>query len=79
MSALTKEKPNKKEFVSIPRSEYEEFLQFKKIFPAVEPTKVELRMIKHAEKDFKEGKYIEWRQFKHELANLSKKSSTKRT
>ncbi|MEK9174826.1 MAG: hypothetical protein AAB725_02545 [Patescibacteria group bacterium] len=58
-----------KDFVSIPRQLYEEFLVWEKINSAKTfiPTAAEKRMLKRARKDFAEGKYTSWEKVKHEL------------
>ena len=56
------------DLVVIPREEYEEFLALKKIIPVVKATKEEMRAIRRGEREFREGKYVEWAQLKKELA-----------
>ena len=65
----TKAVSKNKEFVSIPRELYEEFLVWEKTknIKVVKPTKSELRAIKRAERNFAQGKYTSWEKVKHEL------------
>ena len=65
---IPKKLAQKGDLVVIPRKEYEEFLTLKKIIPVVKATKEEMRVIRRGEKEFREGKYVEWTQLKKELA-----------
>jgi len=56
------------EFVIIPKKEYEEFLELKKMIPIVKPTRLEIRAIERGRKEIKRGKYVEWERIKQELA-----------
>lgn len=58
------------ELVIIPREEYDRFLALERSIPTFKPTRSEFLAIRRGRKDMKEGKYIEWRQLKHELENL---------
>ena len=57
------------DLVVIPRREYEEFLELKKVIPIVKATPSELRAIRRSEKEIREGKYISWHELKRELAS----------
>ena len=70
---------NTKQFVTIPRAEYEELLVFKKIIPVFKPTKSELRAIAFGRAEFKKGNYSSWENVKHELANRRSKPRKKTT
>lgn len=58
-----------KEFVSIPREIYEEFLiwQRAKNIKSVKPTKSEVRAIRKSESNFAKGKYVSWEKVKYEM------------
>ncbi len=58
-----------KDFVTIPRENYEEFLVWQKINSAkiFIPTAAEKRMLKKARENFAQGKYTSWNKVKHEL------------
>lgn len=56
------------DLVIIPRKEYDNFLEFKKIIPFVKATKKEIAAIKRGEKEIKKGEYIFWNKLKHDLA-----------
>ncbi|MBI2052101.1 MAG: hypothetical protein HYT38_00275 [Candidatus Sungbacteria bacterium] len=69
-----------KDFVTIPRETYEEFLVWQKVknVKEVKPTKEDLRIIKRGEKNIRAGNYVSWGQLKNELAysrNRSRKKS----
>lgn len=61
------------ELVAIPREEYEEYLQLRKIIPVVKLTRAEKRDLEQARKDHKQGKYITLEEFEHELGITHKK------
>lgn len=52
----------------IPREEYEELSVLRKLIPVVKPTREEARIIRRGEREVREGKYVEWRKLKKELA-----------
>lgn len=55
------------DLIVIPRREYEEYLELRRIIPTVKPTREELRIIRRGEKEIREGKYKLWSVVKHEL------------
>jgi len=67
--AIPKELSRNEDLVVIPRSDYEEFLQLKKIIPLIELTLSEKKAIKEARKEIKQGKYSTINQLKNELGN----------
>jgi len=67
--AIPKELSRNRDLIVIPRSDYEEFLQLKKIIPLVELTASERKAIKEAKKEIKQGKYSTLNQLKDELGN----------
>jgi len=67
--AIPKELSQKGDLIVIPRSDYEEFLQLKKIIPLIELTLSEKKAIKEARKEIKQGKYSTINQLKNELGN----------
>lgn len=58
----------KGDLVIIPREEYEELSALRKLIPIVKPTREEARIIRRGEREIREGKYVEWRKLKKELA-----------
>ena len=67
--AIPKELSKNEDLMVIPRSDYEEFLQLKKIIPLVELTPSERKAIKQAKKEIKQGKYLTLNQLKNELGD----------
>jgi len=67
--AIPKELSRNGDLIVIPRSDYEEFLQLKKIIPLVELTLSERKAIKEAKKEIKQGKYSTLNQLKDELGD----------
>lgn len=58
----------KGDLVMIPRKEYEELSALRKLMSVVKPTREEARIIRRGEREIREGKYVEWRKLKKELA-----------
>ncbi len=75
----TKTVSKNKDFVTIPRELYEEFLIWEKTknVKVVKPTKKDLRIIARGERNFKAGNYVSWEQLKNELVRSSRRSSSK--
>lgn len=67
--AIPKELSRNRDLIVIPRSDYEEFLQLKKIIPLVELTPSERKAIKEAKKEIKQGKYSTLKQLKDEVGD----------
>ena len=67
---IPKKLAQKGDLVVLPRSEYEEFLEFRKMIPIVKASRSELRAIKRSEKEIREGNYTPWHELKRELADL---------
>ena len=67
---IPKKLAQKDDLVVIPRKEYEAFSEWKKALKirTVQPTKDELAAIRRGRREIKEGKYVEWKKFKQELA-----------
>lgn len=67
---IPKKVTGNRELIVVPRKEYEEFLQWKKALRVrvVLPTPAERRAIERGRREIREGKYVEWRQLKHEMA-----------
>ena len=61
------------ELVVIPRKEYEEYLQLRKIIPIVKMTPSQKRDLERARKDYKQGKFIALEELEHELGIARKK------
>ncbi|MBI4086244.1 MAG: hypothetical protein HY433_03335 [Candidatus Liptonbacteria bacterium] len=61
------------ELVVIPRKEYEEYLQLRKIIPVVKMTSAQKRDLEQARKDYKQGKYMTLEQLEHELGIARKR------
>mgnify|MGYP001560668171 CR=1 FL=1 len=72
----TKTASKNKDFVTIPRETYEEFLAWREIkdVKVVKPTERDLRVIEQGEKDIKTGNYVSWEQLKNELVNSHNRS-----
>ena len=64
--------------VIIPRKEYDELLGLKKNIPTFKPTKAELKAIARGEREFVQGKFKPWDEFKNELERHHRKSRSKR-
>jgi len=68
---IPKELAKKGELVLIPKSEYEEFLNLRKLIQIAKPTKSEIKAIARGRKEIKKGQYVLWSNLKNELARLS--------
>ncbi|MBI4118765.1 MAG: hypothetical protein HY452_00700 [Parcubacteria group bacterium] len=79
IKTVSKSTVKNKEFVTISRETYEEFLVWQKTenVKVVKPTKEDLKIIKRGEKNIKAGNYISWEQLKNELANSRNQSRKK--
>lgn len=66
---IPKELSRNRDLIVMPRSDYEEFLQFKKIIPLIELTSSERKAIEEAKKEIKQGKYLTLNQLKDELGD----------
>lgn len=60
---------NKGKLVLLPRSEYEEFLHWRKSIKTFKPTAAERKALEKARKDFHQGEYITLDKLKNELAS----------
>ena len=85
---LPKEITKREDLIVIPRKKYEEFLGSRKTtdffepprnFKTYKPTAAEKKEIAAARRDFEEGRYLEWHQFKHELDNFYRGKGAKRS
>jgi len=76
---ISKKITKEKDLVIIPRREYEEFLELKKIIPIVKPTHSELRAITKGRREMQKGHYITWQKLKHELAHSHNQDGRKTT
>lgn len=56
------------ELVVIPRSEYDDYLSFKKIISAVKLSRAEKAAIQKGRREIKQGAYLSLREIKNELA-----------
>lgn len=65
---IPKKLAQKDDLVVVPRKEYEELLELKKIIPVVKPSREEMRIIQRGEREIREGKYVEWATLKRKLA-----------
>lgn len=66
---IPKKLAGKEDLVVIPRSEYENYLNLKKIIPLVKPNATEKRAIKQGRKEIRQGKYSTLQDLKNELAD----------
>lgn len=57
------------DLVVIPRKEYNNLLELKKIIPIIGATKKEIALIKRGEKEIKKGEFVLWNKLKYDLAN----------
>jgi len=64
---IPKKLAKKGELVIIPRSEYEEYLNFKKIIPIIKANPAEKKAIREGRKEIKQGRYLTLKQLKNEL------------
>jgi hypothetical protein len=64
---IPKKLAEKGDLVVIPRREYEEFLELRRVVPVVKSTKEESRIIRRAEREIRDGEYKPWTVVKHEL------------
>ena len=69
---ITKELAKKGELVLIPKSEYEEFLNLRKIVRIMKPTHGEKKAVLRGRKEIRSGKHIAWNVLKNELARHSR-------
>ena len=58
---------SREELVLIPRKQYEELLDLKKIITLIKPTPSEKKAIKEAREELRKGEYLTIRQLQHEL------------
>lgn len=59
----------KGELVILPRSDYEEFLDWRKTIKTYKPTSFEKKILRKARKDFTSGNHISLRELKNELGS----------
>jgi len=64
---IPKELAKKGELVVIPRSEYREFLQWRKSIKIFKPTAAEKKVVKEGRREIHRGKYLTLQQLKDEL------------
>ncbi len=57
----------KGELVIVPRFEYEEYLNLKKIIPVIKASLSEKRAIREGRKEIQKGQYLTLKQLKNEL------------
>lgn len=71
---IPKKLAQKGDLVVIPREEYEAFSEWRKALRirVVQPIKNELAAIHRGRRELKEGKYVEWKKFKQELARRTR-------
>ena len=67
--AIPKELSKNGDLMVISRSDYEEFLQLKRIIPLIDLTPSEKKAIKEAKKEIKKGERLTLSQLKNELGN----------
>ena len=64
---IPKQLLKKGELVIVPRFEYEEYLNLKKIIPMIKASLSEKRAIREGRKEIQKGQYLTLKQFKNEL------------
>ncbi len=69
---IPKELTKKGDLVVIPKSEYEEFLKFRRAVRIAEPTRSEKRAIERGRKELRAGRFISWEKLKNDLARRSR-------
>lgn len=62
-----------KKLVIVPKREYDEFLQWRKVIKFFTPTSAQKRELRDARADYKKGKYIKFNALKRKLATGSKR------
>jgi hypothetical protein len=67
---IPKELAKKGDLVLVPKSEYREFLNFRKLIKTAKSTKSEKKAIARGRREIKSGQYLPWSGFKNELARL---------
>lgn len=69
MATLTipKKLASRDDLVVIPKKEYEELLSLRRAIPVFKPTRADIKDLERARKNFRAGKFIEWRKLKNEL------------
>ena len=72
---IPKELSKNQDLIAVPKSVYDEFLVWQKSVKAVEMTNAEKREWGRAKNDYKQGKYVTFSQFKHELGTARKRKS----
>ncbi|MBI2674791.1 MAG: hypothetical protein HYX22_03620 [Candidatus Yanofskybacteria bacterium] len=72
---IPKELSKNQDLIAVPKNVYEEFLVWQKNVKAVEMTDAEKREWKRAKNDYKQGKYLTFDEFKHELGVTRKRKS----
>ena len=72
---IPKELSKNQDFIAVPKNVYDEFLAWQKSVKAVEMTDIEKREWRRAKNDYKQGKYVTFDEFKHELDPARKKKS----
>ncbi|MEK7117278.1 MAG: hypothetical protein AAB861_00705 [Patescibacteria group bacterium] len=71
-----------RDFVTIPRKEYEEFSDWKIITGGIKtfkPTKADIKDIERGEREIKAGHYTPWSIVKNELVRIRNKKRSKTT
>lgn len=67
--AIPKELTKKGDLVIIPRAEYEEYLNLRRVVHLVRPTLAEKKAIKTGRQEIRRGKYLTLSQLKNDLAS----------
>lgn len=62
----------KDDLVIIPRADYEEYLELKKIIPVIKLSKSEKKAVESGRRQIKRGEYINLKGLKNELENRNR-------
>lgn len=72
---IPKELSKNQDLIAVPKSVYDEFLVWQKEIRSVKMTGSEKREWKKAKNDYKQGRYLTFDKFKHELGTARKRKS----
>ena len=62
----------KDDLVIIPRADYEEYLELKKIIPVIKLSKSEKKAVEEGRRQIKRGEYVNLKELKNELENRNR-------
>ena len=62
----------KDDLVIIPRADYEEYLELKKIIPVIKLSKSEKKAVEEGRRQIKRGEYVNLKELENELENRNR-------